>query len=60
MCKSKKGKDMNPTTVGLSNKAFEIAKKVDKSRKDRGLSSSVSAVVSEAIVRVFGNAASSK
>ena len=51
---------MNPTTVGLSNKAFEIAKKVDKSRKDRGLSSSVSAVVSEAIVRVFGNAASSK
>lgn len=42
--------------VGLSQKAFEIAKKVDKARKEKGLGSSVSAVVSEAIIRVFGNA----
>lgn len=51
---------MNPTTVGLSNKAFEIAKKVDKSRKEKGLSSSVSAVVSEAIVRQFGDASTKR
>lgn len=44
----------NYTTVGLSNKALEIAREVDKNRKEQGLSSSLSAVASEAVVKVFG------
>lgn len=46
---------MKSKTVGLSQKALEIVKRVDKSRKEKGLSSSVSAVASEAVIRVFGN-----
>lgn len=48
--------DRSTTIVGLSKKAFEIAKRIDKERKEMGLSSSISGVVSEAIVKVFGNA----
>lgn len=40
-------------TVGLSQKAFEIAKDVDKKRKEQGLSSSLSAVTSEAVIKTF-------
>lgn len=47
--------DVKPL-VGLSKKAYEIAKKVDEERKEKGLVSSITSVVSEAIVTVFGNA----
>jgi hypothetical protein len=46
----------NSNTVGLSKKALEIVRNVDKNRKEKGLSSSISAVASEAVVKVFGNA----
>lgn len=48
---------MKITTVGLSEKALEIVKKVSKRRKDQGLSSSLSAVASEAVIKTFGKAA---
>lgn len=49
-------KNSNSNTVGLSPKALEVVRKIDKYRKEKGLSSSVSAVASEAVIKVFGNA----
>ena len=45
---------MKITTVGLSAKALEIVKKESEKRKDLGLSSSLSAVTSEAVIKTFG------
>lgn len=39
--------------VGISKKALEIVKRIDKERKAKGLSSSVSAVATEAVVKAF-------
>lgn len=41
---------------GLTPLAYNIAKKEADKRKSRGLSSSVRSVVSEAVIKVFGNA----
>ena len=38
----------------LTPKAYEIASKVDALRKEKGMSSSIAAVISEAIVNQFG------
>lgn len=48
---------MKTTTVGLSIKALEIAKRENEKRKGIGLSSSLSAVTSEAIIKTFGKGA---
>ena len=42
------------STVGLSNKALEIVRKIDKERKCQGLQSSLSSVASEAVIKAFG------
>lgn len=48
---------MKITTVGLSEKALQIVKNVSEKRKDQGLSSSLSAVASEAVIKTFGKVA---
>lgn len=45
---------MKTTTVGLSPKAIELVKKESEKRKEIGLSASLSAVASEAVVKTFG------
>lgn len=44
-------------TVALNFKAYSIAADVDAKRKSLGMSSSVAAVISEAIVKTFGEVA---
>lgn len=41
---------------GLTPAAYDISKKEADKRKKMGLSSSIRAVVSEAVIKVFGNA----
>lgn len=40
---------------GLSDKAYQIAVQEKDRRNEMGLKTSISAVVSEAVVRTFGN-----
>lgn len=42
-------------SAALTTKAYEIAAAVADKRKEEGLSSSISAVISEAVIEKFGN-----
>jgi len=42
-------------STAITTKAYEIASKVADERKEKGLSSSITAVISEAVVEKFGN-----
>lgn len=42
-------------TTAVTTKAYEIASKVNESRKEKGLASSLTAVISEAVIEHFGN-----
>lgn len=41
--------------AAITTKAYEIASKVAEQRKEQGLSSSITSVISEAVVEKFGN-----
>ena len=45
----------NTKSTAITVKAYEIASKVAAKRKDAGLSSSITAVISEAVIEHFGN-----
>ena len=49
--------DVKQKSATITQKAYKIAAKVDADRKEKGLSSSISAVISEAIVNQFGDKA---
>lgn len=49
-------KDTTATkSTAITRKAYEIAAEEADKRKDAGLSSSITAVISEAVVETFGN-----
>lgn len=49
-------KDKNTTkSTAITTKAYEIAAAVADKRKEAGLSSSITAIISEAVVEKFGN-----
>lgn len=40
--------------TAITQKAYELASKVNEERKQKGLASSITAVISEAVVEKFG------
>jgi hypothetical protein len=41
-------------STAITIKAYDIAQKINESRKEKGLASSVASVISEAVVEHFG------
>jgi len=50
-----KAEQKQQKSATITPKAYEIASKVDAMRKEKGMSSSIAAVISEAIVNQFGD-----